>query len=617
MATLNLDHLADFLNRPVETALEQAEKELVKHGQGQKIVPDGKIHRYDAADKPGKKSCWYIFFSLEDMIAGCFGRWDTDTFVKFRSFDYREECAEEIEFKNAAIEQAIAHRDAERKRLAAEAAVRAAEIFEAAMPATSGHSYLAKKKIDAHGLKLSKSGALIVPMSSIDGNLTSLQFIAQNGEKRFLSGGAVKGAFYRFGGEADRVYVVEGYASGATVFEQLHAPVYVAFSANNLPEVVKAIRSKYEYCQVVIVADNDDTGKKYAKQAADLYGAMIITPPVEGQDINDYWLAGGSVVELLRPAPKPWLVNADEFCAKPDPIKWLAKHWIQEQSLMMIFGPSGCGKTFIVLDACLHIASGAGNWYGKKIKRAPVVYLAGEGHFGLKARVAGWKQVHKPESPLDMWISSGGAKLDNEKSFQKVVEELRQLPVKPALIVVDTVHRFLEGDENSAQDAGDFVFRCDELKRLFGCAVWLVHHTGVSDDAKHRARGSSAWRGDLDIESCVTKNKDGTITLKQTKNKDAEPADDLVFDPCVVVLDGWYDDDGEAVTTLVLRAEGQSKPQRMEGLHAFFNASGGEIKKVDDIKKLFGDDVFADALSGNILILHGADDCFYNGGVHD
>ena len=44
---------------------------------------------------------------------------------------------------------------------------------------------------------------------------------------------------------------------------------------------------------------------------------------------------------------------------------------------------------------------------------------------------------------------------------------------------------------------------CGHLQAEFGCAVILVHHTGVSDEAQHRARGSSAWRGALDIEISV------------------------------------------------------------------------------------------------------------------
>ena len=44
---------------------------------------------------------------------------------------------------------------------------------------------------------------------------------------------------------------------------------------------------------------------------------------------------------------------------------------------------------------------------------------------------------------------------------------------------------------------------CNGLMKEFDCSVLLVHHTGVSEEAQHRARGSSAWRGALDVEISV------------------------------------------------------------------------------------------------------------------
>jgi putative DNA primase/helicase len=69
--------------------------------------------------------------------------------------------------------------------------------------------------------------------------------------------------------------------------------------------------------------------------------------------------------------------------------------------------------------------------------------------------------------------------------------------------VVDTLHRFLDGDENSATDAKTMLDACSALIQEFACSVILIHHTGVSSEAQHRGRGSSAWRGALDIEISV------------------------------------------------------------------------------------------------------------------
>jgi RecA-family ATPase len=209
---------------------------------------------------------------------------------------------------------------------------------------------------------------------------------------------------------------------------------------------------------------------------------------------------------LLTPSKDGWLVPVDEFSAQPAPISWLVKRWLQSQALIMVHGPSGGGKTFVVLDWCLRMASGIDNWCGQKVKAGNVVYLAGEGHHGLRGRIAAWKH-HNSAGRLSMWLSKDGCDLNTPAGYLQVVEQIRLIKEKPEVIVVDTLHRFLSGDENSAQDAKTMLDACGNLMQEFNCSVILVHHTGVSEEAQHRARGSSAWRGALDIEISVVPGK--------------------------------------------------------------------------------------------------------------
>src|SRR5699024_9238139 len=117
---------------------------------------------------------------------------------------------------------------------------------------------------------------------------------------------------------------------------------------------------------------------------------------------------------------------------------------------------------------------------------------------------------------------------------------------------VDTLHRFLHGEENSAQDAKAMLDACGSLIREFGCAVVLVHHTGASDEEQHRARGSTAWRGALDMEiSVVTGANDNPIKLVQRKAKDSEEAPYAFVDLQTVERPGWFDEDGDQVTSAV------------------------------------------------------------------
>jgi hypothetical protein len=253
----------------------------------------------------------------------------------------------------------------------------------------------------------------------------------------------------------------------------------------------------------------------------------------------------------------------------------------------MVHGPSGGGKTFVVLDWCLRMASGTEDWAGHKVRQGNVVYLAGEGHHGLRGRVAAWKHHHKA-GKLAMWLSKDGCDLNTPTGYLKVVEQVRMLKDRPSVIVVDTLHRFLSGDENSAQDAKTMLDACNALMQEFNCSVILVHHTGVSDEAQHRARGSSAWRGALDIEISIVPGKDDQpMQIVQRKSKDAELAETIHVELQQVAIPGWRDEDNQQVTSAVIvQAEAPTAPKKESKLDAhrkaFENAwwgTGAEIRE--------------------------------------
>lgn len=220
----------------------------------------------------------------------------------------------------------------------------------------------------------------------------------------------------------------------------------------------------------------------------------------------------------------------------------------------MVYGDSGTGKTFVVLDWVLRIAAGIETWAGLRVRPGGVVYLAGEGHYGLKARIAGWKKYHNVEH-LNAWISGGSCDLNTPEGLAKTISEIRALEAgNVAVIVVDTLHRFLIGDENKATDTKTMLDACSTLSHTFDCSVILVHHTGVNQEAKGRARGSSAWRGALDNQIFISTSGDN-IKLEQVKQKDSELADPIYLERIPVHLPGWFDEDGEPVSTLVLEPD--------------------------------------------------------------
>jgi hypothetical protein len=144
----------------------------------------------------------------------------------------------------------------------------------------------------------------------------------------------------------------------------------------------------------------------------------------------------------------------------------------------------------------------------------------------------------------------------------------------------------MSGDENTAKDTRAMVGACSFLALQFSASVILNHHVGNNAEAKHRARGSSAWRASLDAAILVENTRD-VIEIKQTKQKDAQLQESKYMEFQQVTLEGWQDEDGEPVTScVVVKAEKpvkvKSKPVEKEvcTLRDAWLASGGEV--VDD-----------------------------------
>lgn len=524
------------------------------------VIMDGKLHRFRSgtkgSGKSGDKSGWYVVFN-DGIPAGRFGCWRMGFESPWRADVGRQfSTAEEMAHVRRMAEAKIL-RDAEIQRQHEIASSTVEMIWSQAQSASPDHPYLQRKGIGVHGARITGDGRLVVPLYDQDGALSSLQYIAYDGGKLYHPGGHTSGKFWMLGtmDEPGTLYIAEGFATAATIHQTTGRPCVVAYSASNLVSVTGIL---HEMCgairDIVIVADHDASGigQRYADQASAKYGVRVVVPPIEGMDANDYVQAGHDLMSLLMPPADDWLIPADDFSAQPSHISWLVKHWLQANALIMVHGPSGSGKTFVVLDWCLRIASGMNDWCGNKVAPGNVVYLAGEGHHGMRGRIAAWKH-HNQIGRLFMWLSKGGCDLNIPTGYLKVVEHVRMLNASPKIIVVDTLHRFLAGDENSAKDAKTMLDACNSLMAEFSCSVVLVHHTGVADEAQHRARGSSAWRGALDIEiSVIPGTHKMPMQIVQRKSKDSEIAAPVYVELQQVIIPGWLDDDNQPVTSAIL-----------------------------------------------------------------
>lgn len=231
--------------------------------------------------------------------------------------------------------------------------------------------------------------------------------------------------------------------------------------------------------------------------------------------------------------------------------QWLIDQVMPADAFGVLYGPSGSYKSFIAMDMSASIASSM-NWHGHDVDEpGHVLYIGAEGAAGLHLRKKAWEiRNHKPLKNLG--ILSCAITINSEECnhlvglCQELVDEIEE-PIR--LIVIDTLARSFNGEENSATDMGEFVKACDYIREMTGATILVIHHSGK--DADKGARGSSALRAACDFEYKVTSPGKKMSKIMCTKAKDSDPFDDLAFKLNVVEI-GRKDKKGRAMTSLTL-----------------------------------------------------------------
>ncbi len=275
------------------------------------IIADGQLHRFATNGRSGDSAGWYVCHA-DGVPAGAFGDWRAGISGTWKAAGQQALSEEERREQAARIRAAKRKAADARRDQHAKAAAAARRIWEAAPEAPADHPYLVRKHIEPHDARLAGDGRLIVP-AGINGKLASLQFIAADGSKRFLPGGATGGAYANLGdpNAAAELLIAEGFATAATLRELTGLPVLVAFSAGNLEAVATHARKRFTDHALTICADDDwrtetNPGLTKATQAAELVGARLAVPVFgEGRgekdtDFND--LAGQAGPEAVLAA---------------------------------------------------------------------------------------------------------------------------------------------------------------------------------------------------------------------------------------------------------------------------------------------------------------------------
>lgn len=189
--------------------------------------------------------------------------------------------------KSRVKEQKVAYRDT---------AQRAQQAWKLATPAPENHPYLQRKCIKPHGIGVlggqyscapspvkGTGNLLVIPVRTA--TLHSVQFISEDGAKAFIRGSQQPGGYHAIGEDSTRIWLVEGFATGASLHEETGEQVLVTFNTNGLKHVAASM--EIERRDFAVMADDDwctkdNPGVSAARKIEQRYGIPYFLPDWSG-----------------------------------------------------------------------------------------------------------------------------------------------------------------------------------------------------------------------------------------------------------------------------------------------------------------------------------------------
>lgn len=246
------------------------------------LVADGLLHRHHIeGDRPGTLNGWHVLH-LDSPASGAAGNWRTGAKLTWCGKRLSALTASEREVLRLRIEQDRRRAQAEQTARHQIAAAKASRIWASSAPADPSHPYLQRKGIQP-GIARQSGSSLILPVVSFDGQLYGLQFIDEDGQKRFTKGMAKKGNFIPVDKIPDGIrplWIAEGWATSSTLAAMKPtACVIAALDCGNLQSVALAARKRWPSLDIVIAPDFDAVGQQKGREAAIAAQAKILPPP--------------------------------------------------------------------------------------------------------------------------------------------------------------------------------------------------------------------------------------------------------------------------------------------------------------------------------------------------
>lgn len=524
------------------------------------ILRDGQKHRIQVQGDRRPNSEYKLY--ADDPPAGwfrCFKRAPDPVSWSASSKSWRGLPGADLE---ALKRRSRERRDAERRAREAknaEAARRAERHRGERRDADPGHPYLVRKGVQAYPGVKQVGSRLFLPLRGPDGKVCGGQFIAPDGEKKFISGTVAAGAYFALGGKPERTIVVaEGYATAATVHEATGLPVAVALDCGNLVRVGEMLRGKLgPNMEIVFAADDDrktlkpvrNPGITHAVAAAEAVRGAVAVPPwprenIDGGDFNDFASDPGlggmrkvrsTVLGAAYSVRKGWRLE-ELLSAEFPPRQWVIDKMLPA-GLSLAIGPPKLGKSRLLTALAAGIGHGGMILGSISAHRTGVLYIDLEDP--ADAARERWLEILAG----DAW--PGGVHVHFEwpmigEGCLRQIEEFLRENDEVGFVVIDTLAKVwsLGGGKargNAYHQEYAVLSRIKALAERFRVAIMAVHHESKFDspDALKRASGTTAMTGAPDSLWLLTRmrNAPGGELYVTGRSGVIEQTLELRFDP--------------------------------------------------------------------------------------
>jgi len=277
--------------------------------EGNHPIMNGEAQRIPATnDKRGELTIFYV--AHEDGVPNGYAENNrTKEVVRWKATGQHLSPEAKADLAAQAEQKRYARKQAERELYEA-TAKRLAEEQQLNISGVDPTEYHKAKQIEVTPGASARNGDVLVPGYDVEGKLWTVQYIKEDGTKRFAKDSRKHGCFHVVGAPngaaalqkialSPVVVIAEGYATAATIAKQGKVTALAAYDSGNLLPVATSLRQRYPDKAIVIAGDDDhrsenNPGREKAIAAAEAVAGVAIFPNLSAEqrakgltDFND------------------------------------------------------------------------------------------------------------------------------------------------------------------------------------------------------------------------------------------------------------------------------------------------------------------------------------------